>query len=104
MTQPVADTGSKPAARQAAEVPTGRSQNGRVISQPGEVAALVVAQMAAVNAKKDELTIAIKALTDTTQQLARAYAGQAQLIQQLAARVRVLEAQAGATAAERPAA
>lgn len=98
MSQPLVETESKTA--EPAEAAAGRRQNGRVISHPSEVAALVVAQMAAVNAKKDELTIAIKALTDTTQQLARAYAGQTQLIQQLAARVKTLEAQAVGNGAE----
>ena len=40
-----------------------RSQT-RTVSHPRQVAALVLTQIDQVNAKKDELTIAIKALTD----------------------------------------
>lgn len=74
-------------------------QNTQVISHPREVAAAVIAQMNMVNVKKDELTIAIKGLTDITQQLARAYAGQVQVIQRLANRVKALEVTTGATGA-----
>jgi len=45
----------------------------RVVSNPSEVANLVLMQIDAVNSKKDELTIAMKQLTDTTKQLVRAY-------------------------------
>ena len=48
---------------------TARSQT-RTVSHPRQVAALVLTQIDQVNAKKDELTIAIKALTDLTKQLA----------------------------------
>lgn len=64
---------------------------GRVISNPGDVAGLVMMQVDNVNAKKDELTIAIKGLTDTTKQLVRAYAEHAKVIQKLQQRVNVLE-------------
>lgn len=73
-------------------------QNTQVIS-PREVAAFVIAQMNMVNIKKDELTIAIKGLTDITQQLARAYAGQGQVIQRLANRMKALEVTTGANGA-----
>lgn len=63
----------------------------RVISNPNDVAGLVLAQLNNVNNKKDELTIAIKGLADTTQQLVRAYADHTRTIQQLAERVKVLE-------------
>jgi hypothetical protein len=69
------------------------------ISDPREVAAVVMARMNVVNAKKDELTIAIKGLTDLTQQLVRAYAGQVQLIEQLATRVKALEEATGTSRA-----
>ena len=65
--------------------------NQRVISNPGDVAGLVMMQVDAVNAKKDELTIAIKGLTDTTKQLVRAYAEHAKAIQKLQQRIKVLE-------------
>ena len=45
----------------------------RVVTSPGDVANLVLLQIDAVNAKKDELTIAMKNLTDTSKQLVRAY-------------------------------
>lgn len=63
----------------------------RVISRPGDVAGLVMMQVDAVNAKKDELTIAIKGLTDTTKQLVRAYAEHAQAIVKLQERIKTLE-------------
>jgi len=69
--------------------------NQKVISHPKDVAALVMAQLNNVNNKKDELTIAIKALADTTDQLVKAYAGNIHMIQQLSKRVRDLEEKAG---------
>ena len=63
----------------------------RVITHPNDVAGLVLAQLNHVNGKKDELTIAIKGLADTTQQLVRAYADHTRTIQQLSERVKMLE-------------
>ena len=63
----------------------------RVISNPNDVAGLVMMQIDSVNAKKDELTIAIKGLADTAKQLVRAYAQQHQVIAKLAERVKKLE-------------
>jgi hypothetical protein len=63
----------------------------RVISRPGDVASVVMMQVDAVNAKKDELTIAIKGLTDTAKQLVRAYAEHAQAIVKLQQRIKILE-------------
>lgn len=72
--------------------PTAKNgSNQRVISRPGDVAGLVMMQVDAVNAKKDELTIAIKGLTDTTKQLVRAYADHAQAIVKLQQRIKTLE-------------
>ena len=61
------------------------------ISDPRQIAAVVMARMNLINTKKDELTIAIKGLTDLTQQLVQAYAGQMQLIEQLATRLKAVE-------------
>lgn len=69
----------------------GAKQQQRVISHPGDVAGLVMMQVDAVNAKKDELTIAIKGLTDTSKQLVRAYAQHAQAIVKLQERIKTLE-------------
>lgn len=63
----------------------------RVISNPSDVAGLVMMQVDNVNAKKDELTIAIKGLTDTSKQLVRAYAEHAKAIQKLQQRIKQLE-------------
>lgn len=63
----------------------------RVITHPNDVAGLVMMQIDAVNSKKDELTIAVKNLADTSKQLVRAYAGQAAAIQKLQKRVKELE-------------
>src|SRR5262252_5141109 len=61
------------------------------ISDPRQIAAVVMARLNLINAKKDELTIAIKGVTDLTQQLVQAYAGQMQVIEQLAARLKAVE-------------
>ncbi len=74
--------------------PQQQQQTGRPVSDPREVATLVMARMNMVNAKKDELTIAIKGLSDVTQQLAHAYAEQVKALEQLARRVKALEAAA----------
>lgn len=66
----------------------------RTVSDPRDVATLIMARMGMVNAKKDELTIAIKGLSDVTQQLAHAYAEQAKAIDKLVKRVKALEAAA----------
>ena len=65
----------------------------RVLTHPQDVMALVLRQIDAVNANKDELTIALKGLMDLTKQLAQAYAAQAQAIQTLQGRVKALEEQ-----------
>lgn len=73
------------------EQPTKDTPKARVVSDPQDVAKLVLLQVDAINAKKDDLTIAIKGLADLTKQLVRAYAGQAQAIKQLQERVKELE-------------
>jgi hypothetical protein len=69
----------------------GNGKQPRTISHPGDVASLVMMQIDAVNGKKDELTIAIKSLADTSKQLVRAYAQQTAMIGKLAKRVKELE-------------
>lgn len=76
-------------ARQTKQRPAGN--NPRVISNPNDVASLVLMQVDAVNAKKDELTIAIKGLADMAKQLVRVYAANAQAIKKLQMRVQALE-------------
>jgi hypothetical protein len=49
--------------------------------------------MEAVTVKKDELTIALKGLTDLTKQLVQAYAAHTHTIAALQARVQALETQ-----------
>lgn len=63
----------------------------RVISNPNDIAGLVMMQIDNINAKKDDLTIAIKGLTDTSKQLVRAYAQQQQVIAKLAQQVKDME-------------
>lgn len=84
--KPQADTKKKGADGAAAK------PQARTVSHPREVAALVLTQIDQVNARKDELTIAIKALTDLTKQLATSYANQMLAIEQLTRRVNTLEA------------
>jgi len=67
----------------------------QTISDPRQIAAVVMARMNLINTKKDELTIAMKGLTDLTQQLVQAYAGQMQVIEQLATRLKAVEEQTG---------
>jgi hypothetical protein len=64
---------------------------GRIISDPNEVAQLVMMRIDHVNAKKDELTIAVKALADTAKQLVSVYAKQQAQIAKLAKQVEELE-------------
>jgi hypothetical protein len=66
----------------------------RVITNPNDVAQLVMMQIDAVNTRKDDLTIAVKGLADTTRQLVRAYGQQAAIIEKLAKRVKELEGKA----------
>lgn len=92
----MASEGTNPAAQGPAKAGNGegngkRAANQRVISRPGDVAGLVMMQVEAINAKKDELTIAIKGLTDTAKQLVRAYSEHAQAIVKLQQRIKELE-------------
>ena len=75
----------------------------RPISDPRDVATVVMARMNLVNAKKDELTMAISGLIDITQQLTRTYGEQMLAIEQLRRRVKALEAAAASSAADSPA-
>jgi hypothetical protein len=69
----------------------GQTNPGRVISDPKEVAQLVMMRIDQVNSKKDELTIAVKTLADTAKQLVSVYAKQQAQIAKLAKRVEELE-------------
>jgi len=64
---------------------------GRVISDPNEVAQLVMMRIDHVNSKKDELTIAVKALADTAKQLVSVYAKQQAQIAKLSKQVEEIE-------------
>ena len=68
-------------------------QERRGVSNPNDVASLILMQVDAVNTKKDDLTIAIKGLTDLTKQLTRAYAEHTNTIQKLAEKIQELEKQ-----------
>ena len=63
-------------------------QQPRVVSRPEDVAGLVLMQIDLVNARKDDLTIAIKGLSDLTRQLVRAYGENMQTIEQLQAKLK----------------
>lgn len=67
------------------------AQSRRGVSSPNDVASMILMQVDAVNSKKDDLTIAIKGLTDLTKQLTRAYAEHTRTIRKLAERVKELE-------------
>lgn len=66
------------------------AQQPRVVSRPEDVAGLVLMQIDLVNARKDDLTIAIKGLSDLTRQLVRAYGENMQTIDQLQSKVKKL--------------
>jgi len=75
--------------------PNGQPKPGRVISDPKDVAQLVMMRIDHVNSKKDELTIAVKALADTAKQLVSVYAKQQAQIAKLAKIVEELAAASG---------
>jgi hypothetical protein len=85
-----------PVGNQAVDTPTAPRQQPNAIADPRQIAAVVMARMNLINTKKDELTIAIKGLTDLTQQLVQAYAAQMQVIEQLTARLKAVEETVGA--------
>ena len=87
-----------PAGTPAGDTPAAPRPQPQTISDPRQIAAVVMARINHINTKKDELTIAIKGLTDLTQQLVQAYAGQMQVIEQLATRLKAMEETAGAKA------
>ena len=102
---PAAVTEPKTAGQPAAQA-GGQKPARRPISDPRDVATVVMARMNLVNTKKDELTAAINGLVDLTQQLTRTYAEQLMAIEQLRRRVKALEAAGGrgvsAAAADSP--
>jgi len=69
----------------------GQAKPNRVISDPKDVAQLVMMRIDHVNSKKDELTIAVKSLADTAKQLVSVYAKQQAQIAKLAKKVEELE-------------
>ena len=75
------------AATQSNQAKANGQAPGRVITNSNEVAHLVMMQIDNVNSKKDELTIAVKTLADTTKQLVSVYANQQAQIAQLSKQV-----------------
>ena len=69
----------------------GQDNRGRLISDPKEIAQIVMMQIDHVYVKIDELTIAVKALADTTKKLFSAYANQQAQIARLAKQVEELQ-------------
>jgi hypothetical protein len=86
-----------PGVTPAGDTPAAPRQQPQAISDPRQIAAVVLGRMNLINTKKDELTIAIKGITDLTQQLLQAYAAQMQVIEQLATRLKAVEGTVGAT-------
>jgi hypothetical protein len=86
------------AAAQPAAMANGQKPTHRAVTDPREVASLVMQRMNVVNTKKDELAIAIHGLIDITQQLTRTYGEQLLAIEQLRRRIKALEAAAAAGA------
>lgn len=77
----------------AASAQAASANGARVVSDPNEVANIVLMQIDAVNDRKNDLTISVKGLTDLTKQLARVYSEQIVTIQRQQARIQALEAQ-----------
>jgi hypothetical protein len=100
MNEPVnTPEGSQPAATAQPAAGANGQKPMRAVSDPREVAAVVMARMHQVNARKDELTTAINGLIDITQQLTRTYGEQLIAIEHLRRRVKALEAAAAAAPA-----
>jgi hypothetical protein len=72
----------------------------RPITDPREVAAVVMGRMKLVKAKRDELSLAIDGLLDITNQLTRVYAEQLMAIEVLRRRVKELEGAPTATVSQ----
>ena len=85
-----------PVGTPAVDTPTAPRPQPQTIADPRQIAAVLMARMNLINTKKDELTIAIKGLTDLTQQLVQAYAAQMQVIEQLTTRLKAVEETASA--------
>lgn len=71
----------------------------RGLADPRAIVTVVMERMNLVNARKDELSLAIHGLADITEQLTRTYADQRLAIEQLRRRVKALET---GSAAEKP--
>ena len=78
-------------APQMESTPAASTGASRVISDPNEVATIVLMQIDAVNDRKNDLTIALKGLTDLTKQLMRSYSDHTMAIRSLQVRVKELE-------------
>jgi len=92
MTEAASTTPSKET-KQAKVNGKDQAKQQRVISDPKDVAQLVMMRIDHVNSKKDELTIAVKGLADTAKQLVSVYAQQQAQLAKLAKRVEELEKQ-----------
>jgi len=97
MTDTLSPTGKNGGSQPKTAVKTAARQDRqqRVISNPEDIAKLVMLQIDAIGARKDDLTVALRRLTDTTRQLARAYAQQTAVIQGMQKRIKELEEKAG---------
>jgi hypothetical protein len=89
-----------PSAQPASAVLDRAAPRHRPVTDPRDLASLVITRMNVVNAKKDELSLAIHRLVEVTQQLMRTYAEQVLTIEQLRSRCQALEEAAGARTSE----
>jgi hypothetical protein len=74
-----------------ANKPAGRQRGQRRINNPADVATLALAHMNEVSKKKDELTMAVRGLSDLCQQLAKVYFENGKTIAELKRRIQTLE-------------
>jgi hypothetical protein len=85
------------AAPQTAATPQGQPQQ-RAVSDPREVAAMVMTRLQQAQARRDEAGKSFDDVVDIARQLTRAYARQVLVIEQLRRRLKALEASAAANA------
>jgi len=83
------------AAPQPAATPKGQQ---RAVSDPREVAAMVMTRLQQAQARRDEAGKSFDDVVDIVRQLTRAYARQVLVIEQLRRRLKALEASAAANA------
>lgn len=95
-TETISETARANGSTESIDATAARAAGARVVSDPNEIANIVLMQIDAVNDRKNDLTISIKGMTDLAKQLTRVYGEQIVTIRKLQARIQSLEAQLAA--------